>query len=157
VKLEQHILEHPDEKTPISDTARSLAGKPRTRSPFLDAFIPIGHISLDFYHPDQSLADPTKGIFYISTFYVSHALQGGGIGRAAMDAVENMAIEPPLCAKVLALDTLAREQALDADFWKDVQWQMPKVSRYLVDIRCIMLISVDEQSRLVRPPRLPGI
>jgi hypothetical protein len=49
-----------------------------------------------------------------------------------MDAVESMAIEPPLYAKVLALDTLAREQALDADFWKGFQWQMPKV--YPLDI-----------------------
>lgn len=41
-----------------------------------------------------------------------------------------MAIEPPLNAKVLALDTLAREQALDDDFWKDENLigQRPKVS-----------------------------
>lgn len=85
---------------------------------------------MDFYNPDPSLADPSRGIFYISTFYVSRALQGGGLGRAAMDAIEKMAVEPPLNAKVLALDTLAREQALDDDFWKDIDLnlQRPKVS-----------------------------
>jgi hypothetical protein len=75
-----------------------------------------------------------------------------------MDAVESMAIEPPLCAKVLALDTLVREQALDTDFWKDLQWQMPKVYHdCLVRLRYILLIHVDEQSRLVCPARLRGV
>lgn len=129
MKPARHVLQHPAEKTPISDTASSLARKPRRTPPLSDVFIPVGHISLDFYHPDPSLADPSKGIFYISTFYISRALQGGDLGRAAMDALESMAIDPPLCAKVLALDTQAREQALDTDFWKDIVWQMPKVHR----------------------------
>jgi hypothetical protein len=129
-KLAQHVMQHPEEKDPIVDTAISLAGKPRTTLRLSEAFIPVGHISLDFYNPDPSLANPSKWIFYISTFYVSRALQGGGLGRAAMDAIERMAIEPPLNAKVLALDTLAREQALDDDFWKDEDLigQRPKVS-----------------------------
>jgi GNAT superfamily N-acetyltransferase len=129
-KLAQHVMQHPNERLPILDTATSLTGKPRITQRLSEPFIPVGHISLDFYNPDPSLADPSKGIFYISTFYVSRALQGGGLGRAAMDAIEQMAIEPPLNAKVLALDTLAREQALDDDFWKDedLNWQRPKVS-----------------------------
>jgi len=129
-KLAQQVMQHPNEKLPILDTATTLAGKPRTTQRFSEPFIPVGHISLDFYNPDSSLADPSKGIFYISTFYVSRALQGGGLGRAAMDAIERMAIEPPLNAKVLALDTLAREQVLDDEFWKDEDLigQRPKVS-----------------------------
>lgn len=129
-KLAQHGKQHPNENLPILDTATTLAGKPRTTQRLLEPFIPVGHISLDFYNPDPSLADPSKGIFYISTFYVSRALQGIGLGRAAMDAIERMAIEPPLNAKVLALDTLAREQALDDDLWKDEDLigQRPKVS-----------------------------
>lgn len=115
---------------PLLDTGMSLAGKPRSTQRLSEPFIPVGHISLDFYNEDPSLADPSEGIYYISTFYVSRALQGGGLGRAAMDAIERMAIEPPLNAKVLALDTLAREQALDDEFWKDEDLieQKPKVS-----------------------------
>jgi len=128
-KLAHHVMQHPNEKLPIWDTAASLAGKPRTTQRLSESFIPVGHISLDFYNPDPSLADPSKGIFYISTFYISRALQGGGLGRAAMDAIERMAIELPLNAKILALDTLAREQALDDDLWKDedLNGQRPKV------------------------------
>ncbi len=127
-KLGQHVMQHDNEKIHLMDTATSLAGKPRTTRRLAE-FIPVGHISLDFYNEDPSLADPSKGIYYISTFYVSRALQGGGLGRAAMDAIEKMAIEPPLSAKVLALDTLSREQALDDDFWKDEDLigQRPKV------------------------------
>jgi GNAT superfamily N-acetyltransferase len=123
-------MQHVNEKVPLLDTATSLAGKPRTTQRLSESFTPVGHISLDFYNEDPSLADPSKGIYYISTFYVSRALQGGGLGRAAMDAIERMAIEPPLNARVLALDTLSREQALDDDFWKDENLiaQRPKVS-----------------------------
>ena len=128
-KIAEHIMQHPNEKLPILDTATTLAGEPRITQPLSEPFIPVGHISLDFYNPDSSLADPSKGIFYISTFYISRALQGGGLGRAAMDAIEKMAIDPPLNAKLLALDTLAREQFLDDDFWKDedLAGQKPKV------------------------------
>jgi hypothetical protein len=156
-KLAQHVQQHPNENIPILDTATTLAGKPRTTQRLLQPFIPVGHISLDFYNEDPSLADPSQGIFYISSFYVSRALQGGGLGRAAMDAIERMAIEPPLNAKVLALDTLAREQALDDELWKDedISWQRPKVS-YDCSRRpqTCMLTEVDKQSRLVCPAGL---
>jgi hypothetical protein len=144
-KLAQHVMQHVNEKMPLLDTAVSLAGKPRSTQRLSDAFIPVGHISLDFYNDDSSLADPSKGIYYISTFYVSRALQGGGLGRAAMDAIEKLAIEPPLNAKVLALDTLSREQALDDEFWKDEDLigQRPKV--YSGSSQRTWLTQIDEQ------------
>jgi GNAT superfamily N-acetyltransferase len=66
----------------------------------------VGHISLDAEVDDVNRAESYK----ISSFYVSAALQGGGLGRAAMDAVENMAISEPLCAKWLLLSTPADVQ-----------------------------------------------
>lgn len=66
-------------------------------------FVPVGHISLDAQGDDVNQAETYK----ISSFYVSVALQGGGLGRAAMDAVEHMAISEPLCAKWLMLSTPA--------------------------------------------------
>jgi GNAT superfamily N-acetyltransferase len=47
-----------------------------------------------------------SGWYWISDFYVSRALQGAGLGRAAMDTVESIAISEPLNAKVLGLNSI---------------------------------------------------
>jgi hypothetical protein len=125
--LIQHVTKYPVEQAPIVDTAKALGGRHRAIPlPPLN-FIPVGHISLDSVSPDPDLADPSRGLYYISTFYISGVLQGNGLGRAAMDAVESMATEPPLCAKALALDTVAREQATSPEFWMKVNSPAPKV------------------------------
>jgi hypothetical protein len=102
--LAQHRLKYPGEAASILDTATTLGGKPRI--PSLQPFIPVGHISLDAESPNPDQADPSKGLYCISSFYISRAIQGGGIGRAAMDAIESGAANEPLCAKVLSLDTV---------------------------------------------------
>jgi GNAT superfamily N-acetyltransferase len=94
----------------LIDTAESLRAKPRT--PTHTKIYPIGHISLD--DSDEKSRDivldlPKEGVYWIKTFYVSKALRSKGIGRAAMDIVEHMAIDYPLCAKTLALDTAEKE------------------------------------------------
>jgi len=107
--ISQHIKAYPKEKQPISDSALSFGGKPRIPSSSPGStFIPIGHISLD-----SESEDPTK--YKISTFYVSSALQGKGIGRAAMDAVESMATAEPLNAKTLWLYTAANDNFEDVE------------------------------------------
>lgn len=102
-----HLKKYPSESVPIKDTAAGLGAKPR--SPTSQSFIPVGHISLDSWNQDPSLADGSKGFYVIMCFYVSAALQGSGLGGAAMDAVEHMAISEPLCAKQLSLATVANE------------------------------------------------
>ena len=59
-----------------------------------------------------------EGVYWIATFYVSSVLQGTGLGRAAMDTVEHMAISEPLCAKTLALSTVANEYE-----WREEKWK----------------------------------
>lgn len=126
-KLQSHVTAYPNEVTPLHDTAKLLGGEARQISQSSREFIPVGHISLDSHCADPELADPKRGIYYVSTLYISEALQGKGLGRAAMDAVESMAVEPPLKAKALALDTLAREHAVDLEFWKELQAPPPRV------------------------------
>jgi len=101
LRLSQHTTAWPAEAVPLADTATALAGRPRTPSPST-TFIPVGHIGL-------KLENPSEGIYGIATFYVSSALQGSGLGRAAMNATEHMAISEPLRAKTLILDTIATE------------------------------------------------
>jgi hypothetical protein len=112
VKITQHLKVYPSETTTLSDTALSFGGKPRLPSLSPETtFIPIGHISLDSENSDPTCSSEYK----ISTFYVSSALQGKGIGRAAMDAVERMATAEPLNAKTLWLYTSANDNYSDPE------------------------------------------
>ncbi|KAK9241573.1 hypothetical protein V1506DRAFT_550351 [Lipomyces tetrasporus] len=45
-----------------------------------------------------------------------------------MDAVEGRAMQEPLCAKTLALDTIAREFCLDKEAWKALGIPLPTVN-----------------------------
>lgn len=83
-KLQMHATEIPKEALELSDTATSLGGKPRV--PTEESFLPVGHISLYTQYEQEGLDEsiPVPGVYYISTFYVSAALQSSGLGRAAM-------------------------------------------------------------------------
>ncbi|KAF4303914.1 acyl-n-acyltransferase [Botryosphaeria dothidea] len=89
---------------------------------------PIGHISLDSGNPEArhlGLPLPDSGVYWIKTFYVSHVLQNKGVGRAAMDMIEAMAVEEPLCAKVLALDTVHKDDQIRPEFF-EANGQQPR-------------------------------
>ncbi|TAQ84580.1 hypothetical protein B7494_g7097 [Chlorociboria aeruginascens] len=107
IQLSSHLKAFPSESEPLSDTAISLGNKPR--SPTNEQFIPIGHISLDSWNEDPERADGERGIYRIMNFYVSDALRGSGLGGAAMDKVESIAIGEPLYARRLTLGTVATE------------------------------------------------
>lgn len=113
----------------MSDTAISLNAVPR--DPSHQSFIPIGHISLDTKNPDAAdleLEIPSDSVYWIKTFFVQHSLQSKGIGRAAMDEVEAMAVNEPLLAKTLMLDTVERGDQLREEFAKATYGGIPKVS-----------------------------
>lgn len=123
-KIAQHLARWPLEAAPISDTASTFAGKLRTPTKEV-VFNPVGHISLDSNDPTQ------PDTYEISTFYVSSAIQGGGIGAAAMDVIEAMAISEPLCAKTLKLFTAANENFVgNEERWIAFGRECPTVSEY---------------------------
>ncbi|KAM5358351.1 hypothetical protein ACJZ2D_015367 [Fusarium nematophilum] len=110
--LQLHLDLFPSERAPLIDTALSIRAQPRT--PTQEAIYPVGHISLDADNVDAERLNidlPTENVYWIKTFYVSKALRSKGIGRAAMDTVESMAINKPLLAKTLALDTVQKDDA----------------------------------------------
>ena len=121
--MKKHPNGHPSEEDPISDTATSFGGKPRTPS-LATSFVPVGHISLDPENVDPNQSDT----YNISSFYVSSALQGSGLGRAAMDAVEQTAASKPLCAKTLSLNTLHNVNNTHTEMWEALGREPPKVS-----------------------------
>lgn len=110
------------------DTAEQI--NTAQRQPSQEYFLPAGHISLDPQNPeveDLDLDLPPSGIFWIKTFYVQKSFQGYGVGRAAMDQVEKMAVREPLSATVLALDTMQRDDQLREDLMFNLQG-VPKVN-----------------------------
>lgn len=87
----------------------------------------MGHISLDSESPNPGQADTTQGLYCITTLYISRAIHGGGLGRAALDAIESQAISEPLCAKILSLDTLANSSADKPGMWEEIGQKKPEV------------------------------
>lgn len=116
-----------NEKVPLLNTARPLRESPEPRSACQSLPFQSDTSRWSFITKIQALRTHPREF---TTYLPSTSPEGGGLGRAAKDAIERMAIEPPLNARVLALDTLAREQALDDNFWKDEDLiaQRPKVS-----------------------------
>jgi GNAT superfamily N-acetyltransferase len=118
-------------KEVLYDTARSVNGMTRGASQV--AFVPIGHISLDPWNKDAERLGidlPSEGVFWIKSFFILQSLQGGGIGRAAMDAVEDMAAREPLWAQTLMLDTVTKAHQTREDFALSTYGSIPKVRRY---------------------------
>ncbi|EFQ30162.1 hypothetical protein CGRA01v4_00457 [Colletotrichum graminicola] len=112
-KIAKHVSEYPKETEPIVDTAQSIYAVARTATG--TPFHPVGHISLDAGNPPAEplgLPIPKENVFWVKSLYVSDAIQGSGIGRAAMDMAEAMAAGTPLCAKTLVLDTVSKEDQL---------------------------------------------
>lgn len=118
--LAKHLAKYPNERTPIHDTAKFIGGRPRdsTSARSSEPFIPLGEISIDTIAstpvPSKMLADPASGRFHISTFYVSRALHGSGIGGVTMGAAESMAARV-LGAKYLTLDTLDKRALMSEE------------------------------------------
>jgi len=102
-------------------------------------FIPVGHISLD-----STCDDPTKcDAYMISSFYISFALQGNGIGGAAMDSVEQMAASEPLNAKTLLLLTGANENYVMGPKWVALGRDPPTVRSPILSFEYYTFAPID--------------
>ncbi|KAJ5128583.1 hypothetical protein N7448_002300 [Penicillium atrosanguineum] len=113
----------------LHDTADSINGVPR--KPSQEIFVPIGHISLDSKNKDAEMVGleiPSEGVFWIKSFFILQSMQGQGTGRAAMDAVEDMASREPLCAQSLMLDTVTSKHQMREDFAMSTYGAVPKIA-----------------------------
>jgi hypothetical protein len=89
----------------VRKTARTPTGEP---------FCPVGHLSLDSKDPgykELGIPIPGDGAYWIKSLYVLDRLRSGGIARAAMDQVEKEAIDPPLNARHILMDTVHKNDA----------------------------------------------
>ncbi|MBE3043179.1 GNAT family N-acetyltransferase [Candidatus Bathyarchaeota archaeon] len=85
---------------------------------------------------------PSTGVIWIKSLYISSVLQSSGLGRAAMDALEAMAKDEPLCATTLMLDTVHKEHQLSEDFAVPFYGYMPKVCLFVCFWLCFVQISL---------------
>jgi GNAT superfamily N-acetyltransferase len=128
-KLLKHAEAYPQEQEPLVDSAISFGGNSRTIPSPQRTFTPVGHICLGRVPTEYEasrFAENEEGLYWISNFYVSHALQGSGLGRAAMDTVENLAISEPLCAKTLALNTINKDDPDREEKYKALGLTIPQ-------------------------------
>ncbi|KAK7705310.1 hypothetical protein SLS64_008147 [Diaporthe eres] len=75
----------------------------------------VGHISLDMVSGDPST-------FKIADLFVLPEHRGGGIARAAFQAVEGMATGEPYGSekcRTLLVDTLSRKYSYDEEMWRE--------------------------------------
>ncbi|KAI9740026.1 MAG: hypothetical protein M1818_004777 [Claussenomyces sp. TS43310] len=130
-KLRKHAEAYPQEQEPLLDSAISFGGQSRTIPSPRRTFTPVGHISLGRGPTDyktSGFAQNAEGLYWISNFYVSRALQGSGLGSAAMDTVENLAISEPLCAKTLAMNAINKDDPDREEKYKALGLTIPPAS-----------------------------
>ncbi|KAI3328184.1 hypothetical protein F4824DRAFT_429428 [Ustulina deusta] len=109
-RLERHFAAYPNEVEALSDTCKTILGRPHTSDPLVPFFHPIGHIALDSVtHEPELQTSRSNGILSIMNFYISTALQGCGLGGAAIDHCEKMA-KGEFGAKAITLETIANEE-----------------------------------------------
>ena len=94
-------------------------------------FVPVGHICLgrvSSLYEVAGFSRDEEGLYGISIFYVSRALQGSGLGRTAMDMIENLAISEPLCARTLALNAINKDDPESEEKYRALGVTIPPAS-----------------------------
>ncbi|KAL3472538.1 hypothetical protein BJX99DRAFT_214067 [Aspergillus californicus] len=95
-----------------------------------DAIIRAGHISLDAYAEpaDDELANASKTNLTIQNFFISPEYRAGGIGRAAMGLVEEMATKKPYGSpecEYITLTTMSKKHYYDPVLGPHIRKVMP--------------------------------
>ncbi|GAA95504.1 uncharacterized protein L969DRAFT_44874 [Mixia osmundae IAM 14324] len=114
---------------PLQDSAANRIGI--AVNPAQSSFLPVGHVALtlagDVDITDQPQPESGK-VAKVCLLYIDANLRGGKFGAKAMAAVERIAIEPPIKAKTLVLDTLHPSYYLPGnDFFPNIGLPLPKV------------------------------
>jgi GNAT superfamily N-acetyltransferase len=91
----------------------------------------LGHVSTQYI--ESGFVENEEGLYWISNFYISRALQGSGLGRAAMDTVEQLAISEPLCAKILGLNAINKDDPGREEKYRALGITIPPASCFWIE------------------------
>lgn len=98
----------------------------------IDGMKTVGHISLDSTSevPDLELANPDKSVLTIATFFIKSEWRELGLGRAAMDILEDWATKAPYGSpncRYIAINTLSKKYIEDdAAEWRGIWAKLGK-------------------------------
>ncbi|KAI8628164.1 hypothetical protein F5Y19DRAFT_486198 [Xylariaceae sp. FL1651] len=153
--LNDHKNKHPNEVTPLQDTAATV--NLISRVPSGINFVPVGHVALN-KNPAPDLEGhlegllPEDGVHWITSLYISTAFQRHGIGRAVMSHLEFLVAKLPSVSPsdndedsekdtvivgghegpIMVLDTIPTEVYIGEwaakNFWNPLGLAMPKIS-----------------------------
>lgn len=102
-RLQKHATAYPKEAAPLEDSCRTVLSRRHTPRPELGWFQPIGHLSLDPWNIDRELRTSASNCVYaLLSFYISGALQGGGLGAAALRSCERQVLQLPSSSAYIA-------------------------------------------------------
>ncbi|KEZ41132.1 hypothetical protein SAPIO_CDS7203 [Scedosporium apiospermum] len=109
--MEDHSIKYPEEKELLKDSSISVLGLERTATN--QDFDTIGHIAVERRPAtDKELGFPADEVAWITSLYISFAMQHLGLGRDVMNIVEKFLTREPLNARTAALDTMDKKMQL---------------------------------------------
>ena len=95
----------------MKDSSISVLGLERTATN--QDFDTIGHIAVERRPAtDKELGFPADEVAWITSLYISFAMQHLGLGRDVMNIVEKFLTREPLNARTAALDTMDKKMQL---------------------------------------------
>ncbi|KAH9232162.1 hypothetical protein K456DRAFT_1839867, partial [Colletotrichum gloeosporioides 23] len=94
------------ESVELTDTASAVLQT--SRKPTHRPFVPVGHIALELLPEQNKRLGLSSSTIWVTSLYVSWALQSAGLGRSAMAQVEDIAKLPPFNHDKIALDTVQK-------------------------------------------------
>ncbi|KAI0166017.1 hypothetical protein GGR57DRAFT_496294 [Xylariaceae sp. FL1272] len=125
--LQKHIDKYPDESIPLHDTCK---GSNLLLHKSVGDFIPVGHVALkkdatpDLTGHAEKHLPPDAKFYWITSLYVTDALQGLGLGRSAMYQLESLVARSTTKETLLILDTIPT--AFQLSDWSYKYFMEPK-------------------------------
>ncbi|KAE9377562.1 hypothetical protein N431DRAFT_163628 [Stipitochalara longipes BDJ] len=136
--LNSHVCQFPQENDLLFDTAPIIFARQRS-----NAFIPIGHVSLDFM--PTAIIDPSKGQIGATSLYISPALRGQEFARQAVETIKSVGrqygrfvvAEAPVRESNEAVERYekfgdGRPRFSIADWYESMGWRRLKVDKRVV-------------------------
>jgi hypothetical protein len=102
--------------------------------------LPIGHVCIEASNDDPLLqTSPANGIYSMSAFYVSRALQGSGLGTLALEAFERL-VADQFGGRAVTIDTIHSSEMEERGQQRRAAMKKPEPTvSFQSDLDCVPL------------------